>query len=185
MMNRIKLGLFALAIAGTFVSCKNDSAVRDEAAQSVTGTETPATGLSTTADGMATDATGAPQDAAATVPTGPTTNIQFTETEFDFGTVDQGEAVNHVYKFKNTGTEPLIINSAKGSCGCTVPSWPQEPIAPGKEGAITVQFDSKGKSGVQNKKVTITANTNPQQSFIYLKGTVNAPQGAATGTPAQ
>lgn len=184
MMNRIKFGLFALAIAGFMVSCKNDKEVRDDAAQSVTGVEAPTSG-----GGLATSAEAAGADPAAaqeaTVPTGPTTTIQFAETEFDFGTIEQGKPVKHVYKFKNTGSEPLIINSAKGSCGCTVPSWPQEPIAPGKEGAITVEFDSKGKSGIQNKKVTITANTNPQQSFIYMKGTVNAPQGAATGTPAQ
>ena len=183
-MNRFKFGLFALAIAGFMISCNNDSEVRDEAAQSVSGTEaTEGMGLATRADGLAPDAAGAQE--AATVPTGPTTSIQFTETEYDFGTIEQGKAVKHSYKFKNTGSEPLIINSAKGSCGCTVPNWPKEPIAPGKEGEISVEFDSKGKSGMQNKKVTITANTNPQQTFIYMKGNVNAPQGATSGAPAQ
>jgi len=182
MMNRIKFGLFALAVGGFLMSCNNDNKVREEAAQSVSGTEVQeGVGLSTRADGMTTDAAGAQE--TATVPTGPTTTIQFAETEFDFGTVDQGKAVTHVFKFKNTGSEPLVINSAKASCGCTVPSWPKEPIAPGKEGQLSVQFDTKGKSGVQNKKVTITANTNPQQTFVYMKGTVNAPQGAATSTP--
>lgn len=183
-MNRFKFGLLALAIAGFMVSCNNDSEVRDEAAQSVTASDAAQPGLSPTSDALVDNAAAATQE-TATVPTGPTTSVQFSETEFDFGTVDQGELITHEYKFKNTGTEPLIINSAKGSCGCTVPSWPKEPIAPGKEATISVQFDSKGKSGAQNKKVTITANTNPQQSFLYIKGSVNAPQGSATATPAQ
>jgi len=67
--------------------------------------------------------------------------MTFKETEFDFGTVDQGEKVTHVYKFANTGNEPLIISNAKGSCGCTVPSWPKEPIPVGGSGEIQVQFD--------------------------------------------
>ncbi|MBK7410632.1 MAG: DUF1573 domain-containing protein [Saprospirales bacterium] len=182
-MNRFKFGLLALAIVGFMMSCKNDSDVRDAAAQSVTATDATQPGLQPTSDALAENAAAGQE--TATVPTGPTTSVQYSETEFDFGTIDQGDLVTHEYKFKNTGNEPLIINSAKGSCGCTVPSWPKEPIAPGKEAVISVQFDSKGKSGAQNKKVTITANTNPQQSFLYLKGTVNAPQGAATGTPAQ
>jgi hypothetical protein len=176
MMNQFKFALLALAFVGFMASCQNDGNVRDEAAQSLTATDgsmplqPPVEGLENV------------QETTATVPTGPTTTVQFNETEFDFGTVDQGEAVEHVYKFKNTGKEPLIINSAKGSCGCTVPTWPKEPIPPGGEGSMTVQFDTKGKSGPQNKKVTITANTNPQQSFIYIKGNVNAP---ATATPVQ
>lgn len=180
MMNQLKFGLLALAIAGFMVSCKNDADVRDAAAQSLTETD-GTQGLQPNAPGMDNLAT---TEQTATVPTGPTTTVQFNESEFDFGTVDQGESVTHLYKFKNTGNEPLIISSAKGSCGCTVPKWPNEPIAPGKEGEILVEFDTKGKSGMQNKKVTITANTNPQQSFIYIKGTVNAPANA-TSTPAQ
>lgn len=181
-MKQLKFGILALAIAGFMVSCNNDSDVRDEAAQSVTGSDA-SQGLQPSSDVLANAED--PTQQTATVPTGPTTSVQFTETEFDFGTIDSGESVTHDYKFKNTGNEPLIINSAKGSCGCTVPSWPKEPIAPGADGIISVQFDSKGKSGAQNKKVTITANTNPQQTFIYLKGNVNAPQGSATATPAQ
>ena len=105
--------------------------------------------------------------------------INFEETEFDYGTVDQGEKVNHIYKFKNTGSEPLIISNAKGSCGCTVPSWPKEPIPVGGTGEIAVQFDSKGKKGNQSKRVTLTANTDPAQTFLTIKGVVNAPEGEA------
>ncbi len=119
------------------------------------------------------------------VPTGPTTTIEFTESTFDFGTIDEGEKVSHVYKFKNTGSEPLIIKDAKGSCGCTVPQWPKEPIAVGETGEMLVEFNSKGKSGAQNKRVTITANTNPGQTFINIKGEViKDPNAAPAAAPA-
>jgi len=121
-----------------------------------------------------------PAAPAVEVPTGPTTTVEFTESVFDFGTIDEGEKVSHVYKFKNTGTEPLIIKDAKGSCGCTVPQWPKEPIGVGETGEMLVEFNSKGKSGSQNKRVTITANTNPAQSFINIKGEVLKKEGAAT-----
>ena len=103
--------------------------------------------------------------------------ISYQETEFDFGAIKEGETVTHVFNFTNTGKEPLIISNAKGSCGCTVPSWPREPIPPGGKGDIKVEFNSKGKTGLQTKKVTITANTEPTQTFLTISGNV-------TGTPA-
>ncbi|MEL6924970.1 MAG: DUF1573 domain-containing protein [Bacteroidota bacterium] len=116
--------------------------------------------------------------AAPPVPAGPTTSMEFAESTFDFGTVEDGEKVSHVYKFTNTGNEPLIISDAKGSCGCTVPSKPTEPIPPGETGEITVEFNSKNKKGKRNQKVTITANTNPPQTVISLTGEVLPPAGA-------
>ncbi|MFK7946712.1 MAG: DUF1573 domain-containing protein [Saprospiraceae bacterium] len=106
------------------------------------------------------------------VPTGPKTNMKFSESTFNFGSVTDGEKVEHIYKFKNTGNDPLIISNAQGSCGCTVPQWPKEPIAPGKSGEIKVVFDSKGKVGKQNKTVTITANTEPATTTINITGEV-------------
>src|SRR5688500_2670139 len=117
------------------------------------------------------------------VPVGPTTSIAFEHTDFDFGVVDDGEKVRHSYKFKNTGNEPLVISSAKGSCGCTVPKWPTDPIAPGGTGQIDVEFDSKGKPGKQTKRVTVTANTVPAQTFLNITGTVNKDPNAPA-TPA-
>jgi hypothetical protein len=108
--------------------------------------------------------------------------MAFEETTYDFGTVVDGEMVSHTYKFTNTGSEPLVLSDAKGSCGCTVPQWPREPIAPGQSGDITVEFNSKNKKGKRNQKVTITANTNPPQTFIYLTGEVLP--GADAGAPA-
>ena len=92
------------------------------------------------------------------ISTGKQTSIAFTEEEFDFGTIKQGDKVNHFFSFKNTGKNDLIISRAVGSCGCTVPEFPKEPIAPGKTGVMKVSFNSKGKSGKQQKTVSVYAN---------------------------
>ena len=83
-------------------------------------------------------------------PTNP--KMDFEATEWDFGEIDQGDAVDYAFKFVNSGTDPLIITNAKGSCGCTVPEWPREPVAPGGTGVINVKYNSKGKKGKQNKR---------------------------------
>ncbi|MTI20079.1 DUF1573 domain-containing protein [Fulvivirga sp. RKSG066] len=112
-------------------------------------------------------------------PEGPLPSFEFTEEEHDFGTIDEGDVVEHTFKFTNTGEAPLIIQSAKGSCGCTVPTWPQEPIPVGGTGEIVAKFNSKGKPNVQNKTVTITANTWPKQTRLRIKAMVTP---AAAGT---
>jgi len=117
------------------------------------------------------------------VPVGPLTKLEFSETEFDFGNITSGESVTHMFKFKNTGKEPLVISNAKGSCGCTVPKWPKEPILPGKSGEIEVKFDSKNKTGKQSKNVTITANTDPANTILKISADV-APDPNAPAKPA-
>ena len=102
----------------------------------------------------------------------PLTTLKFDETEASFGTILSGETVEHVYIFTNTGDEPLILSSAKGSCGCTVPSWPRAPIAPGETASITVQFDSKNKVGTRVQKITVTANTDPARHTLFFRGEV-------------
>lgn len=99
--------------------------------------------------------------------------MEFEAVEWDFGTIEQGEVVEYAFKFKNTGTDPLIISSAKGSCGCTVPEWPREPVAPGESGVIDVKFNSKGKKGKQNKRVTLTTNMVPSKKVLIVKGQIN------------
>lgn len=111
---------------------------------------------------------------------GPTASIKFENEEFEFGTINQGDIVEHTYNFTNTGDVPLIIENASASCGCTVPEWPKDPIAPGEKSQINVKFDSKGKKGVQNKQVTIRANTNPNFTKVTLKGMVNTPEDGPT-----
>ncbi len=102
----------------------------------------------------------------------PTTTIEFEEKEFDWGTITQDDKVSYVFVFTNTGNEPLLIKNAKGSGGCTVPQWPKAPIAPGEKGEMKVVFNSKGKMGKQSKRVTITANTDPAQTFVTVKGEI-------------
>lgn len=102
--------------------------------------------------------------------------ITFEEESFDFGDISQGEKVQHVFKFKNTGESDLIISSAVGSCGCTVPSYPKEPVKPGDEGEINVIFDSNGKQGAQHKRVTIVANTNPNKTMIAIMANILVPE---------
>ena len=98
--------------------------------------------------------------------------MEFEKEIFDFGTIAQGEKVNFIYKFTNTGDADLIISSAKGSC---VPDWPKQPIAPGEVSEIKVVFNSDGKSGNQHKDVSINANTQPALNKIAFKGIVEVP----------
>ena len=99
--------------------------------------------------------------------------MEFEEIEWNFGEINQGESVEYAFNFTNTGSDPLIITSAKGSCGCTVPVWPREPVAPGESGVIDVKFNSKGKKGKQNKRVTLITNMVPSQKVLTVKGQVN------------
>lgn len=122
--------------------------------------------------------------ADSTVHAMPQTTVKFTETEHDFGKLQQGDKVTHVFSFKNTGTSPLLIANAKGSCGCTVPSYPKEPIAPGATGEINVVFNSKGKRGVQVKTVTLTMNTPDNPLKLTVKSNVEVPEGVPAVEPA-
>ncbi len=95
--------------------------------------------------------------------------ITFAEETFDFGRITQGEKVSHEFSFTNTGKKNLIISGASGSCGCTVPEWPKEPILPGATGKINVVFSSEGKSGLQEKTVTVVTNCEPATRVIRIK----------------
>jgi hypothetical protein len=86
--------------------------------------------------------------------------------------MNEGDAVTHLFEFTNTGTEPLLLTNCKGSCGCTVPKCPKEPIAPGASGTIEVKFNSKGKKNAQTKRVTIDANTDPAQTILTITANV-------------
>lgn len=115
--------------------------------------------------------------------------IEFNKEVHDYGTIENGADGTCKFTFKNTGTAPLIIQNAKGSCGCTVPSWPREPIAPGASSVISVHYDTK-RTGAINKSVTVTSNaTNAPTKVLRIKGTVKpAPKGTApvnkAGAPA-
>ena len=163
--------LFAVAAMLVFASCKNEAADanadRESLATPNVNTEVPTS-------------PNTPAKNEATVPVGPLTTITFDEPTFDFGEVMEGEKVTHDYTFTNTGDEPLVISNAKGSCGCTVPDWPREPIAVGESASIKVMFDTKGKGSTdgraQSKRVTITANTDPVNTYLTIKGAVKKPE---------
>lgn len=111
-------------------------------------------------------------------------DIKFDIETYDFGTIKQGDKVTHDFEFSNTGKEPLIITGANGSCGCTVPQWPKEPISKGSKGSIHVEFNSTGKMGMQDKTVTIVSNAKSGQRILHLKGNVETPTATpATDTP--
>ncbi|MFD2968437.1 DUF1573 domain-containing protein [Sphingobacterium bambusae] len=145
-MNIIKTSFFCFAFA-TLVGCGNSNSTATE-----------------TADSTATDSTSAAG----------TGKVEFAEAAFDFGQVKEGEVVEHVYAFTNTGTSPVILSRVSASCGCTTPSYTQTPILPGKTGEIKVSFDSNGQVGKQQKIVTVVSNAENGVTTIQLKGEVLA-----------
>ncbi|HIN39932.1 MAG TPA: DUF1573 domain-containing protein [Flavobacteriales bacterium] len=101
--------------------------------------------------------------------------IIFEKNAYDFGKIIQGEKVTHSFKFTNEGDAALIVTSARGTCGCTIPKWSKEPIPPGGSGEIGVVFDSDGKSGAQAKDITVVTNAIPNTSVLRLKCEVIVP----------
>ena len=110
----------------------------------------------------------------ATKPLGPVAGpaITFEEVKYDFGSVVAGGIVDHTFKFKNTGTAPLIISNIGVSCGCTTPEWTKAPVLPGKTGTIAAHFNSTGKMGMQNKVLTIESNAAAGSTTVALVGEV-------------
>jgi len=146
--------IFVLAlVAISFASCQN-SAKNNTATDDTVATTTEA------------------GNEHAAVATGNEAVINFENGNYDFGKITQGEKVAYSYKFKNVGKSPLIILNATATCGCTVPEVPKEPIKPGDEGEIKVVFNSTGKSGMQDKVITVTSNAQPNIASLHLTGEV-------------
>ncbi|HBI00136.1 MAG TPA: hypothetical protein DDY18_00765 [Flavobacterium sp.] len=106
--------------------------------------------------------------------------MTFNKKEHDFGVISEGAKVETTFTFTNTGEADLIIANASGSCGCTVPEFPKEPIKPGKTGKMKVSFDSNGKPGMQQKSVNITANTASGKDVLTIKANVTPKPKAET-----
>ena len=98
--------------------------------------------------------------------------IKFDKETFDFGTVAEGEVVETTFVITNEGKSDLVITDAKATCGCTVPVWPKEPIAPGKTGDIKVSFNTSGKPNKQSKSVTLYTNTEKGTEIVKISGMV-------------
>ncbi len=113
--------------------------------------------------------------AATTATTAPTSlaDIKFDKMVHDYGNLNQGDNAECVFKFKNTGKEPLIITMCQGSCGCTVPQCPKDPILPGKSGEIKVKYDSN-RIGPISKSVTVQSNAKSGTQTIQIKGNIAA-----------
>ena len=118
----------------------------------------------------------APASSAAAVDNKNAADFKFDVEEYNFGSIKQGDKVTYDFNFVNTGKDPLIITEAHGSCGCTVPSYPKEPIAKSAKGTIHVEFNSTGKMGMQDKTITMTSNAKSGQKVLHLKGNVEAPE---------
>ena len=102
------------------------------------------------------------------------TTVQIIDTAYNFKSVTDGEKVIYSYRFKNTGTKPLVIIEATASCGCTVPQKPERPILPGETGFIKIVFDSKGRVGEAHKTITVISNAKPEFPPLLLTGNVLA-----------
>ena len=103
--------------------------------------------------------------------------ITFSDKSFSFDTIPEGQKIEHEFEFKNTGTVSLVISNVQSTCGCTVPSWPNEPIAPGSSSKIKVIFDSEGKPKKQVKPITVYANTIPNKTSLIIEGYVIPKEG--------
>ncbi|MDB5261822.1 MAG: hypothetical protein JWQ14_1103 [Adhaeribacter sp.] len=105
--------------------------------------------------------------------------LTFAETKFDFGNIQEGEVVKHIYKFRNTGNQPLLISEVRVTCGCTSPEWTKTPVAPGQTGFVTIQFNSTSKPGQNMKVVTVVSNSVTGNTQITFIADV-APKGSGT-----
>jgi hypothetical protein len=155
-MKRIFLAFSAIAMLG-FISCKENAANK-------INTENVAVA--------------AERDAASKqVPV-----MTFDKQVHDFGTIEQGAPQETLFTFTNTGNAPLIITDAKSSCGCTIPTWTKEPVAPGGKGELLVKFNGSGQNQV-TKTITVTANTERGQEQLRIQAFVNAPGGGPQAGP--
>lgn len=98
--------------------------------------------------------------------------LVFKEETYNFGELSEGPQATHEFKFTNTGKEPLILSKVQASCGCTTPSWPKEPILPGKDAVIVVTYNTQGRPGPFTKSITVTSNADTPNKVIFIKGEV-------------
>ena len=166
MKDKIQIGLLAViavALAALAIQQFSGEKGTEGAVAANTAASTPAATPSTF-DPMAKP--------AEAVDNTPKTTITFAEFEHDFGNIKQDSENKKVFTFTNTGTEPLIIEAANGSCGCTVPNYPKSPIPPGGTEEIEVEYKPGKQENAQTKTVTVIANTEPKQTTLRIKANV-------------
>lgn len=175
-MKYLKLSALTLAVALMAASCETK---KDDQSDKIAALEEKLAKLE------AAQPAAVPSNVANVVDADPSTLGQFgfSEMEYDFGTINEGKVIEHLFKFTNEGQAPLVISNITASCGCTSPDWTKTPVKPGEEGFVKVVFNSTAKTGTQAPTVTIQANTNPNVTRLRLKGNVT-PKMASAG-PAQ
>ncbi len=171
--------IWALALVASFASCNNKASEKRiaELESRLADIEKNKTAVATTPSGTPAPTTPAVEEK----PEGPLPTMEFNTTDHDFGTIAEGKKVIVTYKVKNTGQAPLIIQNAQPSCGCTDPDWTKTPIPVGGEGFVKAAFDSNGKPGINNKTITVTANTWPKTTVLKFKAMVTAKADGANG----
>tara|TARA_B100000508_G_scaffold121881_1_gene103733 strand:- start:87 stop:659 length:573 start_codon:yes stop_codon:yes gene_type:complete len=174
--NILIIAIGVLTVANTVILMTDDDSVSYER----TNLNTP-NSTETIESSFQNDLNQANNAAAVQEDLGPKTSIEFAEMEHDFGNIEQNTRNPHVFSFTNTGEHPLIISKAKGSCGCTVPSYPREPIPPGGTGEIEVVYSPGTQKNQQTKTVTITANTEPETTILRIRANVKGGEANAEG----
>ncbi len=104
--------------------------------------------------------------------TGDIPQIEFLNEFHDFGRIIEGEIVSYTFQFRNTGKGGLVITSASASCGCTIPTYSKQPVAPGETGKLEIVFDSHGKRGIQNKTIAIRTNAKKGRNILIISADV-------------
>lgn len=168
----LRKSIFAMFVFASLLSCKKEDALskidpnsKDIPINEYVGNSTTEKPVEISSAQPQTNTTPPPADGKYPVMT-------FNKKEHDFGVINEGDKVETTFTFTNTGEADLIIANASGSCGCTVPEFPKEPIKPGKTGKMKVSFDSGGKPGMQQKSVNITANTASGKDVLTIKANV-------------
>ncbi len=165
MKDKIQIGLLAvIAVALVALAVQQFTGDKGGSSASAVAATSPAASTASTFDPMAKP--------AEAVDNTPKTTIQFTEYEHDFGNIKQDTENKKIFTFTNTGSEPLLIEAANGSCGCTAPNYPKNPIPPGGTGEIEVVYKPGKQENAQNKTVTVVANTEPKETLLRIKANV-------------
>ena len=175
LLSVIAIALVALAVH-QFSGTKGAADSSVVAANNVAATIDPSNPATPAFDPMA--------NAAPVVDNTPKTTVNFTQYEHDFGKIKQDSENKHIFKFTNTGKEPMIIETANGSCGCTVPNYPKAPIPPGGTGEIEVVYKPGKRENAQTKTVTVIANTEPKETTLRIKAEVAPGTGSKDAAPA-
>jgi hypothetical protein len=171
MKDKIQIALLAV-IAVALVALAANQFMGDKASVSTVAAGNNVAATTTPATLSADQAFDPMANAAPPVDNTPKTTVNFAEYEHDFGSIKQDSENKKVFTFTNTGKEPMIIETANGSCGCTVPNYPKAPIPPGGTGEIEVVYKPGKQENAQTKTVTVIANTEPKETTLRIKANV-------------